>query len=404
MANSRAVNLKAGTDTVLTLIKGARIFAPDPLGVGDILIAGHQIAAVAPEIDTPVGLSVRKVDGRDHIITPGFIDLHVHITGGGGEDGPASRIPEISCSEIVEAGVTTVVGLLGTDDISRTPAQLLSKALGLEQEGLNTFILSGSYAFPPVLTITGSVKKDLALIPHVIGVGELAISDHRSAEPTFEDFVKVAAEARVGGMLGHKAGLVNIHMGDGRKGFEPLFRLVQETDIPIGQLLPTHVNRNDDLFLQALEFLKLGGAVDLTIHNPGDDKDIENLAMKLDRVARNGKVQDRATFSSDANGSLPKFDSKGNFIGMGVGRIDVLRQCIRRLIFDYDLKPEAILPYVTRNPAQRIGIGHYSGFLGSSMVADLVLFDQEWQVREVYCRGRVTVENGKCISSYLINT
>ncbi len=382
---------------LFTLIKGARLLTPEDAGPGDILLAGRVIAAMAPDIEAPAGLPVRVVDGRDHMVTPGFVDLHVHIAGGGGEGGPATRVPEILLKDIVEAGVTTVVGLIGTDDVSRTPAQLLTKALGLEQDGLNAYILSGSYAFPPVATITDSLKKDLMLIPHVVGVGELAISDHRSAQPTFEDLAKVAAEARVGGMLGHKAGLINLHMGDGRQGFEPIFRLLKETDIPISQLLPTHVTRTPDLFQQALKFAEMGGSIDLTVCPLGCGDDRPSLTAALDDFTRRGLPLNRITFTSDANGSLPRFDKAGNFLGMGVGHIDVLRQVVRNLIVDQGMPARDILSCVTRNPAERLKMAGRTGSLAPGLAGDIVLFDSNWNVRQVYCRGRLMVDQGRSV-------
>jgi len=49
-------------------------------------------------------------------------------------------------------------------------------------------------------------------------------------------------------------------------GLEPLLRLARETDIPITQLLPTHVNRNRTLFSQALQFLEAGGNIDIAVY------------------------------------------------------------------------------------------------------------------------------------------
>ena len=382
---------------VFTLIRQARIFAPQDFGTGDILLAGNIIAAVGGTLDPPPKMPARIVDGRGLAVTPGWIDLHVHITGGGGEGGPATRVPEIRLTDIVEAGVTTVVGLLGTDDVSRTPAALLAKALGLEQQGLNVRILSGSYAFPPVQTITGSLKKDLMCIPHVVGVGELAISDHRSSQPTFADLAKVAAEARVGGILGNKPGLVNLHMGDGRDGLDPLFRLIRETEIPITQLLPTHVNRNRDLFAQSLEFLEAGGCVDVTVYPDRSSAPSLSLEETLHQVIeRCGSLQG-VTLSSDGNGSLPKFDAQGHLLGMGVGQIDVLRQAFRRLILEDGFHPDILLPCLTSQPAARLNWSQRKGRIATGMDADLVLFDAEWRVRQVYCRGRMMVDDGHCL-------
>ena len=135
-------------------------------------------------------------DCSDKIICPGFIDQHIHIIGGGGEGGLASRIPEIMLSKIVSAGITTVVGVLGFDSITRSLKGLLAKARALEEEGLNTFIYTGSYEVPTP-TITGSVMSDVSLVDKVIGVGEIAISDHRSS--IRQGYLKkIANEARIG--------------------------------------------------------------------------------------------------------------------------------------------------------------------------------------------------------------
>ena len=162
---------------MFTLITGGSVFAPEKRSRKDILIAGRVIAAIADRIDLPSEFKPRIIRAKGKIITPKFVDLHVHLLGGGGEAGPWSRTPEITLSKIIRAGVTTVVGLLGTDDVSRRPETLLAKAMQLEQEGLSAFIYTGSYQLP-LPTITGSVRKDIALIPKVLGVGEIAVSDH----------------------------------------------------------------------------------------------------------------------------------------------------------------------------------------------------------------------------------
>ena len=75
-----------------------------------------------------------------------------------------------------------MVGCLGTDGVCRDLKALLAKARSLEEEGISTYIYSGSYEIP-VNTITNSCKSDLMLIDKIIGIGEVAISDHRSSQP-----------------------------------------------------------------------------------------------------------------------------------------------------------------------------------------------------------------------------
>ena len=59
----------------------------------------------------------------------------------------------------------------------------------LDEEGITAFMWSGYYAVP-VRTLTGSIERDLLLIDKVIGAGEIAISDHRSTQPTFDEFAR----------------------------------------------------------------------------------------------------------------------------------------------------------------------------------------------------------------------
>ncbi len=378
---------------MFTLIRGSCLYAPENRGRQDILIAGDRIAMVADAIEVPTAFPVDAVDAVGKIATPGFIDLHVHTIGGGGEGGPATRVPEIQLTQITTAGVTTVVGVLGTDDVSRHPETLLAKTQSLEQEGITAYMMSGSYRFPDVVTVTGSLRKDIALIPHIVGVGEVAISDHRSAQPSYEDLAKVAAEARVGGMLGNKAGLVQLHMGGGKKGFADLFRLVEETEIPISQLLPTHVTRTPELFAQAVRFAQMGGNIDIT----ATGKRLESrmgIGEALRHIKSTGVSMDRVTLSSDGNGSLPVFDENGALKGLTAAEIRNLLADFQRLVLEEGFSPEEMLRCITRNPAERLKISHRKGGVTPGMDADLILFSADWQIDRVYARGRLMVLDG----------
>lgn len=380
----------------IKLLVGGDVFTPAPLGQQDILLVGDRIAAIGKELDIPASMEVEKISVRGMKITPGFIDLHVHITGGGGEAGPASRLPEIDVSTVLAAGVTTLLGMLGTDAVTRSTETLLAKAQGLEQEGVTALILSGSYSFPELATITGSLQKDIALIPHIIGVGELAMSDHRSSHATFEEFVRVVSDARIGGLIGGKPGLVVLHMGGGDEGMGKIFRLVEETDIPITQLLPTHTTRTDTLWQEAVSFARLGGNVDITA-SPIDSTHGVSLTRALEKAMEDNVGLEQITVSSDANGSLPRFDANKKLIGMKMGEINTLVNAFRGLVHSNFLSVQDALGLFTSNPAQRMGLVGEKGVIAEGGCADILAFDSAWQVDSVFARGTLYVQDGKVI-------
>ena len=165
---------------MIKLFKNAQVYAPAPLGKKDLLIVDEKICRIAEKITGYEGLpDVETFDLEGKILTPGYIDLHVHITGGGGEQGPASRVPESQLSVFTTNGITTVVGLLGTDGITRSIENLVAKARALNDEGITAYTLTSAYGYPPT-TLTGSVEKDIMMIPPMVGV-KVAVSDHRSS-------------------------------------------------------------------------------------------------------------------------------------------------------------------------------------------------------------------------------
>ncbi len=217
------------TSPLMELLRNAELYAPEPRGRAHLLIAGESvvwIGAEAPALPRALGVVERDLDGRR--VIPGLIDGHVHLTGGGGEAGPETRVPPVMLSRLTGGGVTTAVGVLGTDDTVRSPAELVTTARGLIAEGLSAFCYTGGYHFPPV-TVTGSVRQDIVLIDLILGVGELAISDHRSSQPSLDELLRVAADAHVGGLMSGKAGIVHLHVGDGDRGLE-LVRQALETE------------------------------------------------------------------------------------------------------------------------------------------------------------------------------
>ncbi len=381
----------------MLLIKNAEIHSPSPEGRCDLLAGGGKILRMHPDIRIPRRYC-DVIDARNLIAVPGFIDGHVHIMGGGGEGGPATRTPELVLSDAVLGGVTTIIGCLGTDGVTRTMTGLLAKAQGLEAEGITTYALTGHYAVP-VHTLTGSIEGDLLCIEKILGVGEVAMSDHRSSQPTFEAFAQLAGETRRGGILSGKAGVVNIHLGDGRRGLEYLRRLLLETEIPARQFLPTHINRNPTLFEEGTAYALSGGFVDFTTSTvpafveAGEIKPSEGLRRMLDAGVDPGHI----TFTSDGQGSLPDFDVNGRIQGVGVGRVTSLFPEVRDAVQKEGIPLATALRVITSNPA-RIFKLQGKGQLAPGMDADIVLLDpRDLTVHTMIARGRVLMKAHKVL-------
>lgn len=371
------------------LIKNVKIYAPEYLGISDVLIGGGKILKIAKDLPTINEYDVEVIDGTGKLLFPGLIDGHVHILGGGGEGGAKTRTPEIMLTDIIKAGVTTVVGVLGTDGCTRTMSNLLAKAKGLEEEGITTYVYSGSYQVP-VRTVTGSIMDDVILLEKVIGCGEIAISDHRSSQPTKEDFAKIVADTRVGGILSAKAGLVNIHMGDGKEKLEYLKHVLDNSMIPPTQMLPTHINRSLTLMQEGIEYAKnYGGYIDLTTSSDPDflDPDEVKASTGLKMALDAGVDAEHITFSSDGQGSLPVFAADGTFMGLGVGKVTSMYREMRDAVLTEGIALEDALRSVTSNPAKLLKLEH-KGKIVENADADLVLAEEATlELLSVFAKG-----------------
>lgn len=384
--------------TFFTLLKNAHVIAPEDLGVKDILVAGEKIAMIGEGLSLPAVYDCEVVDCEGNYVVPGFIDSHVHLIGGGGEGGYATRTPEIQLTDITTSGVTTALGLLGTDGVTRHVASLLAKARGLEDEGITAYIYSGSYEIPTP-TITGSVRNDIILIDKVIGTGEIAMCDHRSSQSPKEAYQQITAEARVGGMLSGKAGVVNMHLGDGEDGLKMLYEITKNGEIPKTQIIPTHVNRNKRLFKEAIEWAKQGGIMDVTSSvspESGSSHSVKS-SEAVKQALEAGVNIENITMSSDGNGSMPIFDEAGNNIGVGVAsQISILNE-FRDMVQKENIAITDAIKIITSNIAKFTKLYPRKGCLVNNSDADILVLDKDLQLQHVWARGTHMVENGKPI-------
>lgn len=385
--------------STIKLFKNAHVFSPDDLGTMDVLVAGSQIAALQPGFDSgSSNLPVEVIDASDCYLVPGFVDSLVHFIGGGGEGGFASRTPEMQLTDATLGGVTTAIGVLGTDATTRTLTNLLAKAHALETEGISTYCHTGSYEIP-CRTLMGNITDDLILIDKFIGVGEIAISDFRSSQPTIEEIRKVAAAAKVGGILSGKAGVISVHVGGGESLLQPLWHAVTGTELKLSQFYPTHINRNEALFQAGIEFAKAGGVIDFTTSTTAYDLQHGEVAAAeaLARALQAGVPTMNLTLSSDGNASLPIYNDDGELVGLEVGKVQSLYQVARQAVLEYQVPLTDAIAAITAAPASVLGLKH-KGHIAKGLDADLVLLHKtDLTIRDVFAKGRQLVKNGQAL-------
>lgn len=375
----------------LLLIRNALVFAPEEIGPKDVLVGGEKILYLGNHLELPPDWPVTVIDASGLRMIPGLIDAHVHIAGAGGEGGPSTRTPEMTLNMMLEGGITTVVGCLGTDGFTRSPVSVLMKCKALQQQGVTALMYTGAYQLPTP-TITGDIATDIITINEVIGAGEIALSDHRSSHPSITELIKFASKVRVAGMLGGKSGIINLHMGDAKNPFQPIIDVINQSEIPATQFLPTHCNRNNWIFQDALSYAKVG-YVDLTTSSYPYFSDIEiKPSRAIPQLLRNGVPPAHITMTSDACGSLPLFDQAGNLLKIETGLPSSLYREFIDLCIQENFSLSMALPFVTSNVADILKLPT-KGRIKPGNDADLLLIDKDYRISYLIARGRIFIKN-----------
>lgn len=373
---------------MLTLLRNAELYTPTSLGRCDLLLGGGRILSVVTAGEGPAqaaGEAVTVLDLEGQRVIPGLVDIHAHITGGGGEDGASTKVPAPLFASYAAAGVTSVVGLLGTDDVTRSTAELLAGVRSLREQGLSAWCWTGGYHLPAT-TLTGSVRGDVVHLDAVLGAGEIAISDHRSSQPTLEELLRVASDCHVGGLIARKAGVLHLHLGDGSRGLELIRQMLDLCELPARVFQPTHVNRRKALFEEALDLAKRGCHIDLTAFPVVEGEDGYSAAEGLNRYWASGLPAERVSVSSDGGGCLPVFNEQGEMTSMDVGTSAALMETIATLL-QHGRPLEKILPAFTSNPAKHLRLAG-KGELAVGADADLVLLSDQNGVARTMAGGR----------------
>lgn len=372
----------------MLLIKGAEVYAPEYLGKKDVLIAGEKIERIGE--DLPEYEGCQAIDGTGRIVAPGFIDRHVHITGGGGEGSFHTQAPQVQLSDLIRGGVTTVVGLLGTDGISRSTENLVAKAKALKEEGISAYCCCGAYGHPGP-TITGSISRDIMFVDEIIGL-KLAVSDHRAPNITVDELIRLGSDVRTAGMLSGKAGFVCLHMGGDDRALSPVFEALERTSIPVKTFQPTHVGRAKKLQEDAFKLAKMGGTIDFTCGQ--FEEKIKELAASLRAAKEAGVPMDKVTISSDGQGSWSNYDAAGNLTEMGVSSVDTMYRQVVYQVQNENMSLEEALSLGTRNVAKALEVYPKKGAVHEGSDADVLVLNGDLSMNTVIARGSLMMQDG----------
>ena len=372
----------------MLLIKGAEVYAPEYLGKKDVLIAGEKIERIGEDLPEYEGCQV--IDGTGRIVAPGFIDRHVHITGGGGEGSFHTQAPQVQLSDLIRGGVTTVVGLLGTDGISRSTENLVAKAKALKEEGISAYCCCGAYGHPGP-TITGSISRDIMFVDEIIGL-KLAVSDHRAPNITVDELIRLGSDVRTAGMLSGKAGFVCLHMGGDDRALSPVFEALERTSIPVKTFQPTHVGRAKKLQEDAFKLARMGGTIDFTCGQ--FEEKIKELAASLRAAKEAGVPMDKVTISSDGQGSWSNYDAAGNLTEMGVSSVDTMYRQVVYQVQNENMSLEEALSLGTRNVAKALEVYPKKGAVHEGSDADVLVLNGDLSMNTVIARGSLMMQDG----------
>lgn len=363
---------------MITILKNARLFAPNEMGVVDILIANGKIEIILPNIEVN-GIDVTETDLEGRIVVPGFIDKHVHVTGGGGEFGFQSFVDPISAQELMRYGTTTVVGLRGTISVVKSAAELYSKVKSLDTV-MTAWMLSGTYSLPPT-TITGSIESDMVLIDKVIGC-KLALSDDRASFPTTIEIKRLLTELWRGGMTAGKAGILHIHMGTLSTGIGQIMDIAKDTPRLIPHISLTHCARKEELFMECIGFAKIGGMLDITTGGSKFTEPVEAVRIALEK----GVDLSHITFSTDGRGGIRVIDPISGEESYRAGSADSNHKEWKNLVRHNILPIEKALQLVTTNPAREYCFTS-KGRIAPGMDADLLVLNDELDIESVMTKG-----------------
>lgn len=377
--------------TELTVLHDAHVFGPEDLGVNDVLIAGERVVALAPGLDVG-GLPVTSIDAGGRRVVPGLVDGHLHIVGGGGNEGYASRIPELWVGELALAGITTVAAPPGLDMVGKNLEGILAKAYALQSEGVTAYVYAGGFQ-RPFRTLTGSLLHDVFTVEKIVGV-KVALGEPKASRFADHELVEIATQLHwLAGATG-KACLLHAHLGQSADPAEQLLHAMHESGAPASRFQATHCNYTTDALEAGRLVAAAGGFADFNpILTPefGHPRAIPAAKAVLQTLDA-GVDSSLVTMTTDGNASVPILREDGSR-GTYEKSLGWLWDTVVELVSSGLELPQA-LSFVTTNPARALRLPR-KGSVRVGADADLLVLGPDLTIDHVFARGNHLLEDGR---------
>ena len=376
------------------LIKNCNIVYLDKIELGSVLIEDGKIKEINPE---SISNDLDIIDGNGLYLSPGFIDVHIHGAGGYDTmDGTFNAINEIS-KTIIKHGTTSFTPTTMTVSIEDINKSMIS-IKEAKDNGTDGAIVLGAHLEGPFIS------------PKAIG----AQNPNYLVEPTIENFnamVKNAEDA-----------VVSITIAPEIPGAKELIKILSEKGIvcSIGHTKATYEEAIDGIKCGCSHSTHLFNAMTgFTHREPGVvgaifDTDITtetisdgiHISYPSLRIAYKQKTSDKVLLVTDAMRACCMPDGMYDLGGQDVvvkdsaarllsgnlaGSILTLDKAVKNVYENTDMPLYEVIKMATLNPAKHCKVSHKKGLIKEGYDADLVLFDENINIKKVIVSGKTIV-------------
>ncbi|MEU3386983.1 N-acetylglucosamine-6-phosphate deacetylase [Streptomyces albidoflavus] len=372
------------------VLTGARVVLPSgTVDDGEVVIDGAHIGGSAPSAGQEP--EAERWDVSGHWIVPGFVDLHNH--GGGGASFTSGTVDDVLTGIATHRahGTTTLVAstVTGEMDFLSARAGLLSELT--EQGDLAGIHFEGPFISP---CRKGAHSEALLRDPHPADVAALLDASRGAARmvtlatelPGGLDSVRLLADRGVIAAVGHTdatyeqtveaidaGATVATHLFNampplGHRAPGPIAALLEDERVTVELI-------NDGTHLHP-------AALELAFHRAGADR----VAFITDAMDAAGFGDGRyllGPLEVDVVDGVARLVEGGSIAGSTL----TLDRAFRRAALVDKLPVDQIVRALSANPARLLGLDHRIGSLEPGKDADLVVLDEEFEVKGVLRRG-----------------